>query len=131
MRVKASCLFTLVGLHLGQWPKTRIVKRRQRLRCNGSLSHIRSLSSLQTDACNAGISIGEAAIYYVCSQSHRINSRIRMGCVVLNRPWILGVLAGVAAWAIVRKEAAALVVVKADVAAELLRQAWDKNHTTA
>jgi hypothetical protein len=54
-----------------------------------------------------------------------------MGCVVLNRPWILGVLAGVAAWAIVRKEAAALVVVKADVAAELLRQAWGKNHTTA
>ena len=50
---------------------------------------------------------------------------------MLNRPWLLGVLAGVAAWSIVRKEAAALAIVKADVAAELLRQAWSKNHTTA
>jgi hypothetical protein len=50
---------------------------------------------------------------------------------VLNRPWILGVLAGNTAWAIVRREAAALAIVKADVAAELLRKAWGKNHTTA
>jgi hypothetical protein len=54
-----------------------------------------------------------------------------MGCVVLNRPWTLGVLAGVAAWAILRREAGALAVVKAEVAAELLRKAWDNNHTTA
>jgi hypothetical protein len=49
----------------------------------------------------------------------------------MTRPWILGILAGAAAWALVlRAEAAARAVVRADIAAEKLRQAWANNHTT-
>ena len=50
----------------------------------------------------------------------------------MNRPWVLGVIAGAAAWALVcRGNAAARAVVRADVAAEKLRRPWANNHTLA
>jgi hypothetical protein len=50
----------------------------------------------------------------------------------MNRPWVLGIIAGAAAWALVRQaNASARAVIRADIAAEKLRQAWANNHTIA
>ena len=48
----------------------------------------------------------------------------------MNRPWVLGLLAGAAAVALVRRaNSAARKVIRADIAADKLRQAWANNHT--
>ena len=44
------------------------------------------------------------------------------------RPWMIGIMASAAAWAIVRRSTR---VVPAAVAAEMLRRAWADHHTTA
>jgi hypothetical protein len=45
------------------------------------------------------------------------------------RPWVLGVIAGAAAWTLARYQARK--VVPAVLAAEKLRQAWADHHTVA
>jgi hypothetical protein len=44
------------------------------------------------------------------------------------RPWVFGLMAGAAAWALMRSTSR---VVPAAVAAERLRQAWADHHTIA
>jgi hypothetical protein len=47
----------------------------------------------------------------------------------MMRPWVLGVVAGAAAWALARYQARKIVPAK--IAAEKLRQAWADYHTVA
>jgi hypothetical protein len=48
---------------------------------------------------------------------------------LMSRPWIFGILAGAAAWALARSSYTR--VVPAGIAAEKLRQAWADHHTVA